>query len=131
MPNASGAGRTDPRTGSTNSRPREQHRCKRLPLPFTGVTPITENTPNTLTVGGVIDGAGFAAVMTAINNLQGVSLLSAPSVTTQSGLKANIDIVREFPYPTSFEKPKLSSNSNLAYSSGPGANLIPDPWSLA
>ena len=51
----------------------------------------------------------------------GVSLLSAPTVTTQSGLKANIDIVREFPYPTSFEKPKLSNNSNLAYSSPPSA----------
>ncbi len=65
----------------------------------------------------------MAAIIEAINNLQGVSLLSAPSVTTQNGLKANIDIVREFPYPTSFEKPKLSNNSNLAYSSGPGANL--------
>src|SRR6202012_4056748 len=51
-----------------------------------------------------------------------VSLLSAPNVTTQSGLKANIDIVQEFPYPTSFEKPQLSSSSNLAYSSGANAN---------
>ncbi len=62
-------------------------------------------------------------VINAINNLQGVSLLSAPSVTTLNGLKANIDIVREFPYPTSFEKPKLSNNSNLSYSSGINANL--------
>jgi general secretion pathway protein D len=39
-------------------------------------------------------------------------------------LKANIDVVREFPYPTSFEKPKLS-NTQVAYSAGPsaGANL--------
>jgi general secretion pathway protein D len=90
--------------------------------PLTG-QPIGINTPNTLTVGAVINNMGLAATISAINNLQGVSLLSAPSVTTQSGLKANIDIVREFPYPTSFEKPKLSNNSNLAYSSGPGANL--------
>ena len=48
--------------------------------------------------------------------------MTAPNVTTQSGLKANIDIVQEFPYPTSFEKPKLSSSSNLAYSSGANAN---------
>ena len=68
-------------------------------------------------IGTVIDGKGFAMVMDAINNLKGVSLLSAPSVTTQNGFKANIDIVREFPYPTSFEKPKLSNSSNnLAYS---------------
>jgi general secretion pathway protein D len=77
---------------------------------------VENNTPNILVVGGVIDGYGFAATMEALNNLQGVSLLSAPSVTTQNGLKANIDIVREFPYPTSFEKPKLSNNTNLAYS---------------
>jgi general secretion pathway protein D len=90
--------------------------------PLTG-GPVTENTSNVLTVGAVLDKTGLAVVMDAINNLQGVSLLSAPSVTTQSNLKANIDIVREFPYPTSFEKPKLSNNLDLAYSSGPTAFL--------
>lgn len=95
---------------------------------FTGVTvfgtsSVANNTPNVLQLGAVINNTGLAAIIEAINNLQGVSLVSAPSVTTQNGLKANIDIVREFPYPTSFEKPKLSNNSNLAYSSGPGANL--------
>ena len=38
-----------------------------------------------------------------LNNTKGVSLLSAPSVTTQLGLKANTDIVREFPYPIRFD----------------------------
>jgi general secretion pathway protein D len=85
---------------------------------------VENNTPNILVVGGVVDGYGLAATMEALNNLQGVSLLSAPSVTTQNGLKANIDIVREFPYPTSFEKPKLSANANIAYSQpGPFFNL--------
>jgi len=92
-----------------------------ITYPITG-GPISNNAPNTLLVGAVIDNIGFAAVINAINNMQGVSLLSAPSVTTQNGLKANIDIVREFPYPTSFEQPKLSNSSNLAYSSGPSAN---------
>ncbi|MCE0482673.1 MAG: tetratricopeptide repeat protein [Methylacidiphilales bacterium] len=81
------------------------------------------NIPNTLYLGAIIDGTGFQALIEAINNIQGVSLLSAPTVTTQNNLKANIDIVREFPYPTSFEKPKLSSSSNIAYSDGPAANL--------
>jgi general secretion pathway protein D len=66
--------------------------------------------------------------MEAINNIQGASLLSAPNVTTQNGLTANIDIVEEFPYPTSFEKPKLSNSSNLAYSSGA---FINEPLTLA
>jgi general secretion pathway protein D len=83
---------------------------------------VTNNTSNLLQVGVVLDGQGVAALVQAINNIQGVSLLSAPNVTTQSGLKANIDIVQEFPYPTSFEKPKLSNSSNLAYSSGANAN---------
>ena len=82
--------------------------------PLTGGS-VLNNASNILTVGGVLDGMGMALVINALNNLQGVSLLSAPSVTTQNGLKANIDIVREFPYPTSFEKPKLSNGTNLAY----------------
>jgi general secretion pathway protein D len=76
---------------------------------------VANNSVNQLTLGAVLNNFGYAIVIKALNNLQGVSLLSAPSVTTQNGLKANIDIVREFPYPTSFEKPKLSSNTNLAY----------------
>jgi len=81
-------------------------------------TPFAPNVPTSLTVGAILDGTGMAAIVNAINNMKGVSLLSAPSVTTQNGLKASIDIVREFPYPTSFEKPKLS-NSDLEYIAGP------------
>jgi general secretion pathway protein D len=91
-------------------------------FPLQGGT-VAPNTPNVLTIGGVIDGKGFQAVIDSINNMKGVSLLSSPSVTTQNGLKANIDIVREFPYPTSFEKPKLSNNSQLFYPPPGGATI--------
>jgi general secretion pathway protein D len=74
-------------------------------LPITGAS-ISAGAPNVIQLGAVIDGVGLAAVMEAVNNNAGVSLLSAPNVTTQNGLKASIDIVREFPYPTSFEKPR-------------------------
>src|SRR6202041_3387485 len=88
-----------------------------------GITPINplsggsvlNNASTILNVGVVIDHNALQMIMQAINNMHGVSLLSAPNITTQNGLKANIDIVQEFPYPTSFEKPKLSSSSNLAY----------------
>jgi general secretion pathway protein D len=90
--------------------------------PLTG-GPTANNTPTTLLIGAVISHTGFAALINAINNLQGTSLLSAPNVTTQNGLEASIEIVREFPYPTNFDKPKLSNSSNLAYSSGPFANV--------
>jgi beta-lactamase regulating signal transducer with metallopeptidase domain len=46
------------------------------------------------------------SLISQINNLPGVSLLSAPSVTTQDGLKANVDIVREMSYATQFDKDK-------------------------
>jgi general secretion pathway protein D len=98
----------------------QQNGADLLTNPITG-TQFQPNTPNQLVIGAVIDGVGMAAVMDSINNLKGTSLLSAPTVTTQNGLKANIDIVREFPYPTSFEKPKLS-NSQLQYNSGIAAN---------
>ncbi len=95
---------------------------------------IAPNTPNELVIGAIIDGKGFQIVMDAINNLKGVSVLAAPSVTTQNHTKASIDIVREFPYPTSFEKPKLSNNSNLVYPTGLSILGIPTfvgPLSLA
>ena len=91
--------------------------------PITGVD-VGPNIPSTLTVGALLDRQGFAMVMNAINNLKGVSLVSAPSVTTQSGLKASIDIVREFPYPSSFEKPQLSTSS-IAYSTPAAAQTEP------
>ncbi len=46
----------------------------------------------------------FSSLMNLINNLAGASVLSAPSITTQDGLKANIDIVRAVSYPTKFDK---------------------------
>ena len=76
------------------------------------------------TIGAIIDNTGMRRSSTRSIIFRAVSLFSAPDVTTQNGLKANIDIVQEFPYPTSFEKPKLSSN-NLAYA-GPRPIL---PWS--
>jgi hypothetical protein len=55
-------------------------------------------------------------------NLKGVDLLSAPSVTTMPSLKATIDIVREFPFATSFAVPKLTHGTLL-----PGVALPPTP----
>ena len=43
----------------------------------TGLT-VQPNTPNIFTVGAVIDGIGFAAVINALKNNTGVDLISAP-----------------------------------------------------
>lgn len=44
------------------------------------------------------------AAIRALNQMKGVDLLSSPRVTTHSGQKAMIEVVREFKYPTAFEK---------------------------
>jgi general secretion pathway protein D len=100
-------------------------------FPITGAT-VTPNASNVLTVGAIIDNTGLLATIQAINNTVGASLLAAPSVTTQNGQKASIDLVREFIYPSSFEKPKLS-NSQVAYSqnSAFGGNIAGVPLQLA
>ena len=44
----------------------------------------------------------FQVVIRALNQKKGIDLLSAPKVTTKSGQRAVIEIVREFRYPTQF-----------------------------
>jgi general secretion pathway protein D len=46
-------------------------------------------------------------VIRALNQKKGVDLMSAPKVTTKSGDKAMIRIIREFPYPADFEAAKV------------------------
>jgi general secretion pathway protein D len=89
--------------------------------PNTGAA-VAPNAANFLEVGAILDGSGLEMVVNAINNTVGASLLAAPSVTTQNGQKASIDLVREFIYPNSFEKPKLSS-TQVAYTDRPNEQL--------
>jgi general secretion pathway protein D len=54
----------------------------------------------------------FQVVVRALNQKKGVDLLSAPKVTTKSGQRAVIEIVREFRYPTTFTPPQVPSISS-------------------
>ena len=56
---------------------------------------------------------GGAEIFNLFNNLKGVSMLSTPSVTTRPGQKADIEIVREFPYPTRFENAQVKNVVNF------------------
>ena len=58
--------------------------------------------PGILGLAGVFTNPQFQLVIRALNQKKGVDLMSAPKVTTKSGVKATIKIVREFPYPTDF-----------------------------
>ena len=63
--------------------------------------------PGIFGVGGLLTDPQFQVVIRALNQKKGVDLLSAPRVTTKSGQRAVIEIVREFRYPTQFEPPQV------------------------
>lgn len=52
----------------------------------------------------------FQLLVRQLNEAKGVDLLSAPRVTTHSGQKATIEIIREFIYPTAFQRDKGTSD---------------------
>ena len=67
--------------------------------------------PGIFGVGGLLTDPQFQLVVRALNQKKGVDLLSAPRVTTKSGQRAVIEIVREFRYPTQFEPPQIPKQS--------------------
>src|SRR6266699_1114748 len=63
--------------------------------------------PGIVGLAGVFTNPQFQVVIHALNQKKGVDLLSAPMVTTKSGQRAIIEIVREFRYPTTFTPPQV------------------------
>jgi len=57
-------------------------------------------------LSGVFTNPQFQLIIRALNQKKGVDLMSAPKVTTQSGKTAVIKVVRDFPYPTTFNPPE-------------------------
>ena len=72
-----------------------------------GTTTTQLLTPGTLGFGGLLTDPQFQVVIRALNQKKGVDLLSAPRVTTKSGQRAVIEVVREFRYPTQFQPPQI------------------------
>jgi len=82
--------------------------------------------PGILSVAGVFTNPQFQVVLRALSQNKGVDLVSAPKVTTKSGMNAKIEIVREFIYPTQFDPPQLSANQGTTYS--PVVPNTPSSW---
>ena len=72
-----------------------------------GVPGASSLAPGIFGLSGVMTNPQFQLVVRALNQKKGVDLLSAPRVTTKSGQRAVIEIVREFRYPTQFDPPKI------------------------
>jgi general secretion pathway protein D len=68
-----------------------------LTLPASGIFALT----------GVFTDPQFQVVVRALSQKKGVDLMSAPSVTTRSGQRATIEVIREFIYPTEFDPPQI------------------------
>ncbi len=66
----------------------------------------------------------FQVVLRALDQKKGVDLLDAPRVTTKSGQRAVIEIVREFRYPTEFDPPQIPQNFGGSGSGGSATTAI-------
>ncbi|MGH8047937.1 MAG: Amuc_1098 family type IV pilus outer membrane protein [Chthoniobacterales bacterium] len=58
-------------------------------------------------LAGIFTNPQFQVVIRAMDQRKGIDLMSAPTVTTKSGNKAVINVVREFRYPTEFDPPQI------------------------
>jgi len=81
-----------------------------LLFPLTGASALA---PGIFGLSGVFTDPQFQVVIRALNQKKGVDLLSAPKVTTKSGQRAVIEIVREFRYPTQFEPPQIPQSFSV------------------
>lgn len=71
--------------------------------------------PAMLAVAGVFTNPQFQVVIRALNQQKGVDLVSAPKVTTKSGQRATIQIIREFRYPSEYDLPQVSASQGSQF----------------
>jgi len=81
--------------------------------------------PGFFALAGVFTDPQFQVVIHALNQKKGVDLLSAPKVTTKSGQRAVIEIVREFRYPTQFQPPQIPQTVGSTSGAAGGATSVP------
>jgi type II secretory pathway component GspD/PulD (secretin) len=65
--------------------------------------------PGIFGLAGVFTNPQFQVVIRALNQKKGIDLLSAPSVTTKSGQRAIVEVIREFRYPRTYTQPQVPS----------------------
>lgn len=74
---------------------------------LTATKTVSSVSPGLFALSGVMTDPQFQVVIRALNQRKGVDLMSAPSVTTKSGQRASVEVVREFMYPTEFDPPQI------------------------
>lgn len=92
-------------------------------------TGSTNVAPGIFSAAGIFTDPQFQTVIRGLSQKKGVDLMSAPSVTTKSGTRATMEVVREFIYPTEFDPPQLpqGGGGNFTLGGGGGGNQIATP----
>ena len=78
-------------------------------------SPLGPAAPAMLAVAGIFTNPQFQVVIRALNQQKGVDLVSAPKVTTKSGQRATIKIIREFRYPSEYDLPQVTQAPGSVY----------------
>ena len=74
-----------------------------------GLGQVAGVAPSMFGLAGVFTNPQFQVVIRALNQKKGIDLLSAPSVTTKSGQRAIIEVIRELRYPRTYTAPQVPS----------------------
>lgn len=81
--------------------------------------------PAVFGIAGIFTDPQYQMVMRALSQKRGVDLMTAPSITTRSGQRAKIEVIREFIYPTEFDPPEIPQQFGTGGLGGGGTG-IPD-----
>jgi type II secretory pathway component GspD/PulD (secretin)/tetratricopeptide (TPR) repeat protein len=87
-----------------------------------GLGQVAGAAPGIFGLAGVFTNPQFQVVVRALNQKKGIDLLSAPSVTTKSGQRAIIEVIRELRYPRTYTAPQVPSIGTTTTS---GSQVVP------
>ena len=90
-----------------------------------GLGQVAGAAPGIFGLAGVFTNPQFQVVIRALNQKKGIDLLSAPRVTTKSGQRAIVEVIREFRYPRTYTAPQVPSISSSTSSVVGAATTVP------
>src|SRR5207245_6378627 len=90
-----------------------------------GLGQVAGAAPGIFGLAGVFTNPQFQVVIRALNQKKGIDLLSAPSVTTKSGQRAIIEVIRELRYPRTYTQPQVPSISSTTSTVIGGSQVVP------
>jgi general secretion pathway protein D len=90
-----------------------------------GLGQVAGVAPGIFGLAGVFTNPQFQVVIRALNQKKGIDLLSAPSVTTKSGQRAIIEVIRELRYPRTYTQPQVPSISSSTSAVVGAATTVP------